>query len=213
MKQVISLSTDKAASPANLYGASKLAADKIFIAGNNLSGTQGTRFSAVRYGNVVASRGSVIPFFRRLVRGGSDSLPITDPRMTRFSITLQHGVNFVLSCLNMMRGGEIFVPKIPSFRITDLANAIAPGLPHRITGIRPGEKLHEVMITEDDARTTLEMNDRYIIEPAFAWWLRESYVSEHGARPVDEAFRYASNSNTDWLSEPDIKALLAEEDA
>ncbi len=167
VKKVVALSTDKAASPINLYGASKLASDKIFVAANNLSGSKRTLFSVVRYGNVVGSRGSVIPLFQRLIAEGAPDLPVTDARMTRFAITLQQGVDFVLSSLEMMQGGEIFVPKIPSIRITDLAHAMAPALPHRIVGIRPGEKLHEVMITEDDARTTLEMRDRYVVEPAF----------------------------------------------
>jgi UDP-N-acetylglucosamine 4,6-dehydratase len=165
VSRVVALSTDKAANPINLYGASKLAADKIIVAANNLSGTNGCRFSVVRYGNVVGSRGSVIPYFQRLIREGADSLPITDPRMTRFWITLEQGVDFVVSSLAMMTGSEIFVPKIPSMKMVDLATALAPGLPHRIVGIRPGEKLHEVMITEDDARATVELEDRYIILP------------------------------------------------
>ena len=160
VEKVIALSTDKAASPANLYGASKLAADKLFIAGNALAGTGGTRFSVVRYGNVVGSRGSVVPLFRRLVAAGAADLPITDPRMTRFWITLGQGVDFVLSCLPTMAGGEIFVPKIPSMRVVDLARCLAPDLPHRVVGIRPGEKLHEVLITEDDSRTTVASHDR-----------------------------------------------------
>jgi UDP-N-acetylglucosamine 4,6-dehydratase len=158
---------------------------------------------------VLGSRGSVIPYFKRLVREGADSLPITDPRMTRFWITLQQGVGFVLSSLQMMHGGEIFVPKIPSMKITDLALALAPNLRHETIGIRPGEKLHEVMITEDDARTTLELKDRYIIEPAFAWWSRIPYVNE-GARPVREGFVYASNTNNDWLNAESLRALLVD---
>lgn len=209
VKRVIALSTDKAANPINLYGASKLASDKTFVAGNNLSGRSGTRFSVVRYGNVIGSRGSVVPLYRELIRKGADNLPITDPRMTRFFITLQQGVDFVLSCLGMMRGGEIFVPKIPSVRITDLADAMAPGLAHRTIGIRPGEKLHEVMITEDDARTTLELDDRYVIEPAFHWWSRESYTNGLDARPLDEGFRYASDTNPNLIGLEGIAALLA----
>jgi UDP-N-acetylglucosamine 4,6-dehydratase/5-epimerase len=208
VKKVIALSTDKAASPANLYGASKLASDKIFIAGNNLSGENGCRFSVVRYGNVAGSRGSVIPYFMGLVAQGAKCLPITDDRMTRFSITLNEGVNFVLSCTTSMRGGEIFVPKIPSLRITDIAKAVAPDMPQEIVGIRPGEKLHEVMITEDDARTTLELSDRYVIEPAFAWWSRKSYMDDHGATPVAEGFRYGSETNVDWLDQEAIKDLI-----
>jgi UDP-N-acetylglucosamine 4,6-dehydratase len=209
VRKVIALSTDKAASPINLYGASKLAADKIFVAANNLSGSIGTRFSVVRYGNVVGSRGSVVPLFQCLIREGAKSLPITDPRMTRFWITLSQGVDFVLSCLDMMHGGEIFIPKIPSMKVTDLALSLAPHLAHRYIGIRPGEKLHEVMITDDDARSTLELSDRYVIEPTFAWWSRENYTNQ-GARPVSEGFRYASNTNTEWLDAGQLRAMLKE---
>jgi UDP-N-acetylglucosamine 4,6-dehydratase/5-epimerase len=209
VERVVALSTDKAASPINLYGASKLASDKIFIAANNLSGANGTRFSVVRYGNVVGSRGSVIPFFKRLVAEGADSLPITDPRMTRFWITLALATEFVASCLGKMQGGEIFVPKIPSMKVVDLAAAIAPGLPHRIVGIRPGEKLHEVMITEDDARNTIELDDCYVIEPSFAFWSRASYA-EAGAKPVPEMFRYASDSNSQWLDAAGLRRLIGE---
>ncbi len=212
VQRVIALSTDKAVSPLNLYGASKLAADKIFVAANNLSGRGATRFAVVRYGNVVRSRGSVIALFERLVREGADSLPITDPRMTRFWVTLQQGVEFVLSCVAMMSGGEIFVPKISSMKIVDLARALAPALPHRIIGIRPGEKLHEVLITEDDARNTLELPDRYVIEPAFAYWSRHPYT-EVGAKSVPEGFCYASNTNSDWLDGDGLRRLLKETDA
>ncbi|WP_372712408.1 UDP-N-acetylglucosamine 4,6-dehydratase (inverting) [Azospirillum argentinense] len=209
VQRVIALSTDKAANPVNLYGASKLASDKIFIAANNLSGSLGTRFSVVRYGNVVGSRGSVIPLFRRMIAEGVDALPVTDERMTRFWITLQHGVDFVVSCIAMMQGGEIFVPKIPSMRITDLARAMAPHLPHKPVGIRPGEKLHEVMITEDDSRQTFELPDRFVIEPAFAFWTHEPY-RRLGAKPVTDGFRYASDTNTDWLDGARLMRLLAE---
>lgn len=209
VKRVVALSTDKAANPINLYGASKLASDKIFVSANNMSGSIGTRFSVVRYGNVVGSRGSVIPFFKQLINSNADELPITDERMTRFWITLQHGVEFVLSSLEMMSGGEIFVPKIPSMKVTDLASAMAPDLHHKIIGIRPGEKLHEIMITEDDARTSLELEDRYIIEPAFAWWSRDEYISK-GAKKVPEAFNYASNTNTEWLTADQLRALVLE---
>lgn len=207
VKKVIALSTDKATNPVNLYGASKLASDKIFVAANNLSGSTGVRFSVVRYGNVVGSRGSVVPFFQRLIREKADHLPITDERMTRFWITLDQGVGFVLSCLQQMQGGEIFVPKIPSMRIVDLARSIAPNLPHRIVGIRPGEKLHEVMITEEDSRTTLELNDRYVIEPAFAWWRRDTYL-DNGARSVVDGFRFASDSNDEWLDTEGLRLML-----
>lgn len=211
VSKVIALSTDKAANPINLYGASKLASDKIFIAANNLSGSLGTRFSVVRYGNVVGSRGSVIPFFRKLIAKGADSLPITDPRMTRFWITLQDGVDFVVSCFTLMQGGEIFVPKIPSMRITDLAHALAPTLPQHAVGIRPGEKLHEIMVTEDDARKTLDMKDRYVIEPAFTWWQRhQAFYHLLGATPVPDGFRYASDTNTDWLDGPTLLAMQSQ---
>lgn len=207
--RVIALSTDKAANPINLYGASKLASDKIFIAANNLTGTGDSRFAVVRYGNVVGSRGSVIPFFKKLLEERAEYLPVTDKRMTRFWITLQQGVDFVITSLGLMYGGEIFVPKIPSMRITDLARALAPGLPVKVVGIRPGEKLHEVMITEDDSRQTLELADRYVIEPSFAWWQRDRYAAS-GAAPVAEGFRFASDTNTDWLDAPRLKALVAE---
>jgi UDP-N-acetylglucosamine 4,6-dehydratase len=208
VKKVVALSTDKAASPINLYGASKLASDKIFVAANNLSGSKRTLFSVVRYGNVIGSRGSVIPLFERLIRERARELPITDKRMTRFTITLQQGVDFVLSSLDMMHGGEIFVPKIPSMRITDLAYAMAPHFTHRIIGIRPGEKLHEVLITEDDARTTLEMQDRYIVEPAFGpEWMRTGHGG-NGLDRVPEAFRYGSDTNPEFLSLEQIRALL-----
>jgi UDP-N-acetylglucosamine 4,6-dehydratase/5-epimerase len=209
IQRVIALSTDKAANPINLYGASKLASDKIFIAANNLTGKNDTRFAVVRYGNVVGSRGSVIPFFRKLVAEGAEYLPITDERMTRFWITLQQGVNFVVTCFTVMRGGEIFVPKIPSMRIVDLARCFTPDLPLHIVGIRPGEKLHEVMVTEDDSRLTLELNDRYVIEPAFAWWQRAPYTAS-GAKTVPDGFRFASDTNTDWLDADRLQALIAE---
>ena len=160
VKRVVALSTDKACNPINLYGASKLASDKIFVAANNLAGSIGTRFSVVRYGNVVGSRGSVVPAFQKMIRNRCTALPITDERMTRFWITLRQGVDFVLSSLQMMKGGEIFVPKIPSMRVIDLARVLAPNLPHKKIGIRAGEKLHELMISEDDGRNTLELEDR-----------------------------------------------------
>ncbi len=207
VKQVVALSTDKAASPVNLYGASKLASDTIFVAANNLSGSVGTRFSVVRYGNVLGSRGSVVPFFQKLITEGAASLPITDPRMTRFWITLDQGVAFVLSCLPMMRGGEIFVPKIPSMKVVEMALALAPDLSHEVVGIRPGEKLHEVMITEDDAVSTVELSDRYVIEPAIHLWDWESPATD-GSKPVAEGFRYASNTNEDWLDVDALRELM-----
>lgn len=207
--RVIALSTDKAASPLNLYGASKLASDKIFVAGNNLSGDDGPRFSVVRYGNVLGSRGSVIPLFQRMIRDGATHLPITDERMTRFWITLSQGVNFVVSCLDTMHGGEVFVPKIPSMRMIDLAQALAPDLPVKVVGIRPGEKLHEVMITQDDARNTVELPDRFVIEPAMAFWEREP-LTQASAKAVPEGFEYVSNNNPDCLDAAGLKAMLIE---
>ena len=207
VKKVIALSTDKAANPINLYGASKLASDKIFVAANNLSGKGGTRFAVVRYGNVVGSRGSVVPYFQRLIADNASELPVTDPRMTRFWITLQQGVDFVLSCFSMMRGGEIFVPKIPSMKIVDLAAALAPNLPIKVVGIRPGEKLHEVMVTTDDGRVTVELPDRFVIEPSFNFWARER-SSLAGAQPVPENFSYASDNNTQWLDVAATQQLL-----
>jgi UDP-N-acetylglucosamine 4,6-dehydratase len=206
--KVIALSTDKAANPVNLYGASKLASDKIFIGGNHLSGKGGPRYAVVRYGNVLGSRGSVVPYFQRLIDEGADSLPITDPRMTRFWITLTQGVQLVLSSLAMMRGGETFVPKIPSMRITEMAKALAPDLPQHTVGIRPGEKLHEVLITEDDAREAVELEDRYVVGPAFKHAVTETYV-EDGAKPLSERFRYASDTNPEWLDADGLRALLA----
>lgn len=208
VKKVVALSTDKAANPANLYGASKLASDKIMVAANNLSGDLGTKFSVVRYGNVLGSRGSIVPLFQDLVRRNADAIPITDARMTRFWITLEQGVNFVLSSAEIMTGGEIFVPKIPSMKVVDVANCIAPGIPHKIIGIRPGEKLHEVMITEDDARMTLELSDRFAICPPSQDWDRSKLLSR-GAKQVAEDFRYASDSNTEWLDRAQLLELAA----
>lgn len=207
VEKVIALSTDKAASPINLYGASKLASDKIFVAGNNISGQDGTRFSVVRYGNVIGSRGSVVPLFRRLIAEGASALPITDERMTRFWITLDQGVDFVLSCLPMMKGGEIFIPRIPSMKIIDLAAAMAPCLPIQVVGIRPGEKLHEVMVTEDDARNTVLVGDRYIIEPVLHFWQEFRRAPENG-QPVDPDFRYASNTNDEWIGVEGFRRLM-----
>ncbi len=198
VKKVIALSTDKAANPINLYGASKLASDKIFVAANNLSAGDDTKFSVVRYGNVIGSRGSVVPIFRKLATEGAASIPITDERMTRFWITVQQGVDFVLSSLSMMSGGEIYVPKIPSMRMVDLAEALAPGTPHHNIGIRPGEKLHEVMITQDDSRNTVEGDDRFIILPAFNFWNANADIPE-GFVPVEEDFSYTSDNNKQWL--------------
>ena len=208
VKRVIALSTDKAANPINLYGATKLAADKIFIAANNLAGASGTEFSVVRYGNVIGSRGSVIPFFRQLIAEDVPHLPITDERMTRFWITLDQGVQFVLSCLRMMRGGEVFVPKIPSMRIVDVARCLAPGKPIEVIGIRPGEKLHEVMVPADEARATLDHGDRYIVLPTFMASPDAVYRAA-GATPVKNDFSYASDSNEEWLSGDELTEMVA----
>jgi UDP-N-acetylglucosamine 4,6-dehydratase len=208
VRKVIALSTDKAANPINLYGASKLASDKIFIAANGLSGPGGTRFSVARYGNVMGSRGSVLPLFKKLIAAGATHLPITDPRMTRFWITLPQGVSFILSCLGGMIGGEIFIPRIPSMRIIDLAMALAPSLDHQIVGIRPGEKLHEVLIPSDDSRLTLLHGDRYIIWSMLDPALGEHYL-EQGAEKVHEDFCYTSDSNTEWLSAESFLKLTA----
>jgi UDP-N-acetylglucosamine 4,6-dehydratase len=207
VKRVVALSTDKAANPVNLYGASKLASDKIFVAANNLAGADGTRFSVVRYGNVFGSRGSVVPFFRKLAAEGAQSLPITDTRMTRFWITLTQGVNFVLSSMEMMRGGEIYVPKIPSTTIPQLASLVSPDLKQHVVGIRPGEKLHETMIPADDAHATVELDDRYVILQSFASDARDAYL-RRGGRPVPEGFSYSSDSNPERLDARGLQTLL-----
>jgi len=204
IKKVVALSTDKAANPINLYGATKLCADKLFIAGNAYVGREHTTFSVVRYGNVVGSRGSVIPFFLKHKENGF--LPITDKRMTRFWITLKQGVEFVLWCLEHMCGGELFVPKIPSMNIMDLAKAIAPECETKIVGIRPGEKLHELMITRDDSRQTLEFDNFYVIQPNFKFWDRR--CSWNGGRLVPEQFEYSSESNPWRLSIEEMRALI-----
>lgn len=208
VKKIVALSTDKAASPLNLYGASKLASDKIFVAANALGGSQDFSCSVVRYGNVLGSRGSVVPFFKNLIKNGTDHLPITDMRMTRFWITLEQGVNFVLSSLKMMQGGEIYIPKIPSMKITDMARNLAPELPMKEIGIRPGEKLHEVMITKDDGRQTIELSDRFIITPQFTFWNKNGY-NGWDAKPVDEGFEYSSDINSEWLDDESFIALLS----
>ncbi|MBT5109846.1 MAG: UDP-N-acetylglucosamine 4,6-dehydratase (inverting) [Rhodospirillaceae bacterium] len=209
VKQVVALSTDKAANPINLYGASKLASDKIMIAARNLAGADGPRFSVVRYGNVLGSRGSVLPYFRNLIDKGADHLPITDDRMTRFFITLEAGVDFVLGSLAMMVGGEIFIPKIPSVRISALATAMAPDLPQKSVGIRPGEKLHEVMVTEDDARTTIGLEDRYVILP----FLLDSPIYEkyrEAGEFVPDGFSYSSDTNVQWLKDGPLAELVTQ---
>lgn len=208
VKKVIALSTDKAANPVNLYGATKLASDKLFVAANNLTGDRDTKFSVVRYGNVIGSRGSVVPFFEKLIHEGAKELPITDERMTRFLITLEDGVEFVLKNFERMKGGEIFVPKIPSMKITELAHALAPDLPHKIIGIRPGEKLHEIMCPSDDSHLTLEFHDHYVIKPTIQFTKNSDFstnaIGEVG-KSVAQGFEYNSGNNTEWLS---CKSLL-----
>jgi UDP-N-acetylglucosamine 4,6-dehydratase len=204
VKRVVALSTDKATNPINLYGATKLCSDKLFIAGNAYVERDHTIFSVVRYGNVVGSRGSVIPFFLKQKQNGF--LPITDRRMTRFWITLGQGVEFVLWCLEHMCGGELFVPKIPSMNIMDLAEAIAPGCEIKIIGIRPGEKLHELMIPRDDARKTIQFDDFYVIQPDFEFWERR--CSWNGGQPVSEEFEYSSETNPWRLTVEEMKAMI-----
>jgi len=203
--KVVALSTDKACNPINLYGATKLCSDKLFVAANSYSGENGTKFAVVRYGNVVGSRGSVVPFFREKAKTGV--LPITDKRMTRFWITLEQGVRFVINKFEKMYGGELFVPKIPSMNIMDFAKAIAPKCRTEIVGIRPGEKLHEVMISSDDARNTIELGDCYVIQPAFNWWSKNNH-NKH--KKVAENFCYSSDNNTQWLTIPDLQKMIKE---
>ena len=211
VKKVIALSTDKAANPVNLYGATKLASDKLFVAANNVSGGHKTRFSVVRYGNVVGSRGSVVPYFQQLLEDGASELPITDEGMTRFWITLQQGVDFVLKNFARMQGGEIFVPKIPSVRIVDVAKAMAPNLPLKHIGIRPGEKLHETMCPRDDSHITLEFSDHFVIKPTINFFnvemdYTQNQLGETG-KPVEQGFRYNSGNNPNFLTVEEIKAL------
>ena len=209
VQRVIALSTDKAANPINLYGATKLASDKLFVAANNMVGKSPTRFACVRYGNVVGSRGSVVPVFKRMLQEGAKALPITHGDMTRFLITLQQGVDFVLKNFERMHGGEIFVPRIPSVRILDLAEALAPDLPHEVVGIRPGEKLHEIMCPADDSHLTLEFEDHYVIRPSITFF-SESYdyttnrLGERGT-PVPQGYEYNSGNNPDFLSVDQIR--------
>ena len=203
VKKVVALSTDKASSPVNLYGATKLTADKLFISSNHFSFARGTTYSVVRYGNVMGSRGSVIPLFKRLAAEGSP-IPITDKRMTRFWITLPQAVDFVISCFDDMQGGELYVPRIPSMKVVDLAEAVAPGCELQEIGIRPGEKLHEEMISSEDARRTLRRDDRYVVMPTLAEW---GYTNTAGDA-VAEGFSYTSDTNDKWLSVEDLRALL-----
>ena len=206
VKKVVALSTDKASSPINLYGATKLVADKLFIAGNHYAATHPTRLAVVRYGNVMGSRGSVVPLFRRLAAEGK-SLPITDKRMTRFWITLPQAVKFVVDSFDTMQGGELFVPRIPSMRILDLVEAVAPNAPTHEMGVRPGEKLHEEMIAADDSRRTLRFPDRYVVQPVVASW---GYETPVGGEQVDDGFNYRSDNNDLWLSVEDMRKLLEE---
>ena len=208
VKRVLALSTDKAANPINLYGATKLCSDKLFVAGNAMSGDIGTRFSVVRYGNVLGSRGSVVPLF--LKQRSTNKLSLTDERMTRFTITLQQGVDFVLDSIKRMIGGEVFVPKIPSYRILDVAKAIAPEAEYEFIGIRPGEKLHEVMVPEDESRNTLEFDDHFVIQPMHFWWHGEEELRARGARSCPRDFSYSSETNDQWLGHEALKALVAE---
>ena len=202
VEKVIALSTDKAVNPINLYGATKLAADKLFVAANNIVGEMKTRFAVVRYGNVVGSRGSVVPFFQKLIQQKAPEIPITDPRMTRFWITLQQCVDLVINSFERMHGGEIFVPKIPSMKITDLAETLAPGLPIKIVGIRPGEKLHEAMFSSEASHLVLEFAEHYVIRPTIEYSHSVDYacnaLNEEGV-PVSEGFEYSSEINTEWL--------------
>ncbi len=205
VKRVIALSTDKASSPINLYGATKLVSDKLFVHGNAYVGGKPTRFSVVRYGNVVGSRGSVVPLFRRLATTGE--IPITDERMTRFWITLPQGVQMVLSALETMRGGEIFVPKIPSMRMVDLAKVMAPNARIKIVGIRPGEKLHEEMISVNDARRTVDMGEYFVIKPETEWWRQRDDLA---GDPLPEGFCYVSDTNDRWLSQDEMIAMVSD---
>ncbi|MDB9512773.1 UDP-N-acetylglucosamine 4,6-dehydratase (inverting) [Kamptonema animale CS-326] len=209
--KVIALSTDKAVNPINLYGATKLAADKLFVAANNLAGDRKTRFSVVRYGNVLGSRGSVVPFFQKLIQDGATEIPITDPRMTRFWITLNQGIDFVLKNFTRMQGGEIFVPKIPSMKMTDMAEALAPDVPHKIVGIRPGEKLHEVMCPVESSHLTLEFDDHYVIKPTIEYSYSLDYTTnalgEQGI-PVAPDFVYSSDVNQEWLTATQLLEIL-----
>ncbi|WP_139452359.1 UDP-N-acetylglucosamine 4,6-dehydratase (inverting) [Campylobacter armoricus] len=212
VEKCIALSTDKACNPINLYGATKLASDKLFVAANNIAGNSHTRFSVTRYGNVVGSRGSVIPFFKKLINEGAKELPITDERMTRFWISLEDGVNFVLSNFKRMHGGEIFVPKIPSMKITDLAKTMAPNLKHKIIGIRAGEKLHEIMISSDDSHLTYEFKNYYAISPSIQFNTIDVDFSinakKEKGKKVQDGFSYSSDNNTKWVSEEELLDII-----
>lgn len=215
VEKVIALSTDKAANPINLYGATKLASDKLFVAANNTVGDRRTRFAVVRYGNVVGSRGSVVPFFKQLLRSGARELPITHPQMTRFWITLQQGVDFVLKDFERMQGGEIFVPKIPSMRVIDLAESLRPGVEKRVVGIRPGEKLHEIMCPADDSHLTIEFDDHYVIRPSIKFYDHETDFTKNRlgetGTPVEQGFAYDSGTNPHFLSVDELANMNGEE--
>jgi UDP-N-acetylglucosamine 4,6-dehydratase len=203
VRRILALSTDKAVNPVNLYGATKLCAEKMFVQANAYAGAQNTRFSCARYGNVVGSRGSVIPVFIEQRKRGR--VTVTDARMTRFWITLEQGVSFVIGCIEKMHGGEIFVPKLPSMKLVEMAEAIAPGCAVETIGIRPGEKLHEVLVSEDEARHTLELPDMFVVQPAHSWWRRENW---DGGRPLAEGFRYGSDNNSRWLTNRELQELI-----
>jgi UDP-N-acetylglucosamine 4,6-dehydratase len=203
VSRILALSTDKAVNPINLYGATKLCAEKMFVQANAYAGSQDTRFGCARYGNVVGSRGSVIPIFLEQRKQGK--ITVTDPRMTRFWLTLEQGVRFVVRCIEEMQGGEIFVPKIPSMKLSEMARVVAPECEIEFVGIRPGEKLHEVLVSEDEARNTVELDGMYVIQPAHAWWSSKNWAD---AKPLPEGFRYASDSNTSWLKAEELCDLL-----
>jgi len=211
VKKLVALSTDKAVNPINLYGATKLCADKLFAAANAYSDPQGTRFSVVRYGNVVGSRGSVIPYFLAQRRTGC--LTVTDPRMTRFLITLDRAVEFVLSCLDIMLGGEIFVPKIPSVHVMDLARVIAPGCKHEVIGIRPGEKLHEVLVPKGEAHLSIDFGEYYVIQPSHSYWNEKRFLDGQPGVPCPDGFCYGSDGNSWWLTDDEIADLVAQVEA
>jgi UDP-N-acetylglucosamine 4,6-dehydratase len=211
--KTVALSTDKAASPLNLYGASKLASDKLFVAANNVTGEDDIQFSVVRYGNVLGSRGSVVPFFQKLIDNGATELPITHQEMTRFWITLQEGVDFVIKSFERMHGGETFVPKIPSMKVTDMAKALAPELPQKIVGIRPGEKMHEIMCPEDDSHLTLEFDDHFVIRPTIQFSRKRDYIENalgECGKAVKQGFEYNSKNNTIWLDKESFLEKITE---
>jgi len=205
VRKVLALGTDKAVNPINLYGATKLVAEKLFVQGNSYSGKAGTRFSCTRYGNVVGSRGSVIPVFKKQRESGT--ITVTDERMTRFWLTLEQGVHFVIGCIEQMQGGEVFVPKIPSMRIMDLAEAVAPGCKIEFVGVRPGEKLHEVLISRDESGYTLELEDRFVIQPVHPWWDQENWCE---GKPLPDGYKYTSDKNDQWLTIEELRKMIGE---